>query len=207
MSYSIEAALNHPQIEQVIVSTDSQEIAQVALEWGAQVPFIRPAELATDTAPELEAWQHAIRFCQTQPQWHSFSTFISLPATAPLRSEDDVTRCLELFGQSNFDLVVTGSIASRSPWFNMVKKKDDGAIELVLPSQHTRRQDTPQVFDLTTVAYVSSPQYILNSQNVMQGRIGLVEIPRERAIDIDEPLDFEIAECLLARRMCEQDTR
>ncbi len=195
--HSIELALTHPDIGRVIVSTDDDSIADVALKAGAEVPFRRPAALASDSAPEWQAWQHAVRFMQEQGE--QFSTFISLPATAPLRSHADISACLARYQCGTVDLVLTGTPASRSPYFNMVRLNDEGLVELAVPGTYTRRQDAPQLFDLTTVAYVSSPDFILQNNGIWSGRIALVPVPKERAVDIDDPIDLYIAECLYQR--------
>lgn len=200
IAHSIRLALSHPLIDGVVVSTDDPQIAEVARAHGAEVPFMRPAELASDSAPEWQAWQHAIRACRAQPQWREFHTFVSLPATSPLRHADDVSACLARHAQGDVDLVLTGSPAFRSPYFNMVRSIDDGLVALAVPGQFSRRQDAPELFDLTTVAYVASVDFILQASNIWQGRIGLVTVPRERAIDIDEPLDLYLAECLYQRQ-------
>ena len=195
--HSIEHALTHPAIGRVIVSTDDEAIADVALKGGAEVPFRRPAALASDSAPEWLAWQHAVRFMQEQGDL--FSTFISLPATAPLRNHADISACLARHQRGDVDLVLTGTPAARSPYFNMVRLNNDGLVELAVPGTYTRRQDAPQLFDLTTVAYVSSPDFILQHNSIWAGRIALVSVPKERAVDIDEPIDLYIAECLYLR--------
>lgn len=200
IAHSIELALAHPLIDDVVVSTDDAQIADVARSYGAKVPFLRPAELASDTASEWLAWQHAIRYCRGQTDWAYFSTFISLPATAPLRAPEDVTACLQSLWHHPVDIVLTGAAAARSPFFNMVKQMETGLVSLVLPGQYQRRQDAPPLFDLTTVAYAADADFILANQGIWQGRVSLVEVPRERAIDIDEPLDLYLAQCLYERR-------
>ena len=95
-------------------------------------------------------------------------------------------------------MVVTGSPSSRSPHFNMVRKLTDGTVELCQPLGQgvTRRQDAPETFDLTTVAYVSTPQFVLKYHSIFSGKVGLVQMPRARAWDVDEPMDLEIARLL-----------
>lgn len=199
IAHSILLAKAHPLIDDVIVSTDDMAIAQVALEFGAQVPFMRPAELASDTAAEWLAWQHAISACRIDSRWSDFDTFVSLPATAPLRSPEDVTACLDRLNRGDVDLVLTGSPAARSPYFNMVRQDERGLVHLAEDGHYQRRQDAPPLYDLTTVAYAAKADFILQHQGLWQGRVGLVEVPRERAIDIDEPIDLYLAQCLYDR--------
>jgi N-acylneuraminate cytidylyltransferase len=127
---------------------------------------------------------------------------LSVPTTAPLRDPIDLENCLDEFSKGDADAVITVSSARRNPWFNMVKQNLDGSVELVTgpPTGITRRQDAPAVFDVATVAYVVRPQFVLQQMGIFSGRVRAVEVPTERAIDIDTLCDFEYAEFLLARR-------
>lgn len=198
IAYSIETALKCPSITRVIVSTDDEEIAKVAKQYGAEVPFLRPKELALDRSSEWEAWQHAIRFIQNQPN-NSIDLFVSLPPTSPLRSVDDVEKCIAEHINSEADIIITTKEAERSPYFNMVKLDKDGYLQLVCATEKTihHRQEVPAVYDMTTVAYVAKPEFILGSKGVFDGRVQSVVIPPERAVDIDTLFDFKIAEMLI----------
>ena len=85
----------------------------------------------------------------------------------------------------------------------MVKENSDGTVGLIMPADGAvrRRQDAPAVFDMATVAYVANPQFVLTRSALFEGRVRAVEVPPERAIDIDTLLDFRIAECLLKERI------
>jgi len=201
IAWSIEHALAVKRIERVIVSTDSEEIVAVAREYGAEMPFIRPAELARDDSPEWLAWRHALGYLlETDgvlPQ-----VMVSVPATAPLRLPLDIENCLDEYEKGDADMIVTVTDAHRSPYFNMVKCNVDGTVGLVIPPQSAiaRRQDAPKVFDMATVAYVVSPDFVMTHNAPFEGRVRAVHVPAERAIDIDTLLDFQIAECLLNSR-------
>jgi CMP-N-acetylneuraminic acid synthetase len=202
IAHSINTALAAGIFDRIIVSTDSEEIAAAARCHGAETPFMRPSELATDSAPEWLAWQHALR--ETAAIYGLPEIFVSLPATSPLRSTGDVIRCVErLSAAPPVDIVVTGCRSQRSPWYNMARIKGDGIAELLLrpPGSIMRRQDAPEVFDLTTVAYAANPAFVLDANEIWDGRVGLVEIPRDRALDIDDPLDLSIAESILSSKM------
>jgi N-acylneuraminate cytidylyltransferase len=162
---------------------------------------MRPAELGTDSAPEWLSWRHALEFLQ-QGEGVLPSAMISVPATAPLRRPEDIEQCLNLFLSGGVDVVVTVTAARRSPYFNMVEVRPNGLVAPIMPStgEITRRQDVPAVFDMTTVAYVACPKFVLRNSSIFQGRVKAVEVPAARAIDIDDLLDFEIAEFLLSRR-------
>ena len=125
-----------------------------------------------------------------------------VPTTAPLRSVDDLDRSVEEFAKHQPDIVVTVTKAHRSPYFNMVQLQPDGHVGLVIPNHSiTRRQDAPQVFDLTTVAYVARPEFVMTQNGIFAGRVRAVEVPEEHAIDIDTIRDFELAELLLQDRI------
>lgn len=184
-------------IRRVLISTDSEEIAAAARDAGAESPFMRPTELAQDHSPEWEVWRHALRFLSSS-EGRLPDALVVAPATSPLRIPQDIQRALSKFGNGTADLVLAMTPAHRSPYFNMVVAKADGAVGLVNPpiSQISRRQDAPAVFDITTVVYVARPGYVLNSPGLFSGRVEAIEVPAERAIDIDTPLDFAIANCL-----------
>ena len=202
ISWTIELALNVTQINEVFVSTDSEEIVEIARMAGATIPFIRPSELATDTSPEWHSWQHFIKFLADK-DGRLPEAFLSLPATSPLRSINDVENCLNEFKKGRADFVVGITPSQRNPYFNMVKKGEDNQVNLVIQQveKYSRRQDTPEIFDLTTVCYVGKPSIILTKNSIFEGRVAGVEIPRERAIDIDTELDFQIAEFLFKSKV------
>lgn len=201
IAWAIEHARAVSRIRRVIVSTDCEEIAAVAREFGAEVPFLRPPELARDDSPEWLAWRHALRFVEAE-EGGLPNAMVSVPTTAPLRLPEDVERCLDLFAEGGADMVVTVSEAHRNPYFNMVKTNPDGTVGLVIPpdGQVARRQDAPAVFDMTTVAYVADPAFVLAKDATFAGRVKAVQVPVLRAIDIDTLLDFEIAELLMSKR-------
>jgi N-acylneuraminate cytidylyltransferase len=198
IAWSIEHALAVKRIGRVIVSTDSEEIAAVARKYGAEVPFIRPAELARDDSPEWLAWRHALNYLQ-EKNGALPTAMVSLPATAPLRSPLDIENCLDEFEKGDADIVITVSEAHRSPYFNMVKTNEDGTVGLVIPPQSAiaRRQDVPVVYDMATVAYVARPEFVLTKNALFEGRVRAVKVPMERAVDIDTLLDFQMAEYFL----------
>lgn len=201
IAHSIDTALAIPDIDRVVVSTDDKTIADVALHYGAEVPFMRPDDLAGDASPEWSAWRHAIKTINAQSPNRPVGTFVSLPCTAPLRAVQDVKACLDRFNIGDVDAVITIREAERSPYFNMVRLDDSGLAKIAVdPGQSFhRRQDVPVIFDVTTVAYVCRPNFIMEATGLFQGIVGTVVIPRERSIDIDTQLDFDIATCLLAR--------
>ena len=201
IGWSINIAKQIDRISRVIVSTDSEEIAKIALEYGAEVPFMRPQELALDNSPEWLVWRHAIDYLKECENEKIFSLVV-LPVTAPLRSIEDVNNCIDEFEKGNADSVITVSEANRNPYFNMIVNDSKGYSSLVIQPDKgiVRRQEAPKVFDMTTVAYVVNANFIKNYNGIFEGKVKSVTIPRKRAIDIDNLMDFKIAECLLSQK-------
>lgn len=196
LQYSIDSAKQTPSVSEVFVSTDDIAIKQCALEAGAKV-IDRPIELAGDQSPEWLAWRHAIEW--VSEHYGAFDNFISLPATSPLRAVKDIEAALEKRASVNADICISVTPSSRSPFFNMIKMDEAGFAELVIrPSgEVSRRQDSPDVFDITTVVYVAQPDFIINSYGLFSGKVTSVVIPKERAVDIDDIYDFYMAEVLI----------
>ncbi len=195
VAHSINHAKKIKNINKIFVSTDSKEISEIAQTYGAYV-IERPSYLATDYSPEWLSWQHAIKY--VFENYEKFEGFISLPTTSPLRSSQDIENCLSKL-KNNVDFVITISDSKRSPWFNMVTNNKEGILKIVNELKNktiTRRQDVPQTFDITTVAYVSKADFILNSNSIWDGVVKGVKIPQKRSIDIDTKMDFEIAKYL-----------
>lgn len=199
IAWAIDAARAVSRVHRVIVSTDSEQIAAVARDAGADIPFMRPAELAQDTSPEWLVWRHALDYLRSKDEYPD--ALLVVPTTAPLRSPVDLEHCLDEFEKGQADVVITVTDAHRSPYFNMVKANPDGSVGLVIPPQGTvvRRQDVPAVYDMTTVGYVSRPDFVMTQPGLFAGRVRQVHVPVERALDIDTPLDFQMAEFLVAR--------
>lgn len=195
--WTIKQALETTEIHSVYVSTDSEEIAEVARAAGALIPFMRPNDLSTDTSPEIDTWKHAVCFLEEELHIHS-DTIAVLPCTSPLRLPIDVSNCIQLRKAMNADIAVSICESERNPYFNMVEKSTDGTVQVLMQQrkQVSRRQDAPLVYDLTTVAYAFDPKYIRTATSIFEGKVVGVEIPRERAMDIDTMFDFEVAEFL-----------
>ena len=198
IAHSIQQAQSSPIIDRVVVSTDDPEIAEISKQYGAEVPFIRPAELARDDAPEWLAWQHALNAVEATGA-SEVDVFVSLPPTSPMRAVEDIDACVTLLLNGDADVVITVRPGERSPYFNMVTLTGEGEAKLVMQSGNVinRRQDAPAVYDVTTVAYAARPDFVRASNSIFEGRVKAVIVPPERAVDIDTELDFKFAEFLL----------
>jgi CMP-N,N'-diacetyllegionaminic acid synthase len=199
VAYAIECGLKCPSIDHLIVSTDSDEIANIGRRFGADVPFMRPVELAEDTVPMLPVLQHAVQAAESY-YGRMVRALVLLDPTGPLRTMDDIEGSLKILMDSACDAVISGNIAHRSPYFNMVTEQE-GYIRLVIPNPEPigRRQDSPPVYDLNTVVWVYSRRALMEEKSRVPRRSLLYLVPSERAIDIDTELDFKILEFLMSQ--------
>lgn len=194
IAHTIEQALAAPSIDRVFVSTDDPAIADVAREWGAEVPFLRPAELATSTAGKLPVIRHLADHLLANGV--EFSRLVDLDPTSPLRTVDDIEAALALL-DGDADAVITAYPSDKNPYFNMVEYRADGTVGLVKPPEQgvLSRQSAPKVFSMNASIYVWHRDTL--DKGLWNGRTRLYEMPRERSVDIDSELDFRLVEMLM----------
>ena len=183
-------------IQRIFVSTDNKKIAKKSLKYGAEVPFLRPKNLAKDNSPEILSIRHAINFFKrklnVKPEY-----IVSLPTTSPLRSIQDIKNCILKAKKNKLDVVFSITPSKRNPYFNMVQiKKNKLNIICKSKKKYFTRQTAPKCFDLTTVCYVFRTDYILKNSNLFSGKVGFVIIPNERAVDIDDSIDYNFVKFL-----------
>lgn len=196
--YTIEQARACRGIDEVYVSTDDPKIAEVARTAGAQVPFLRPAELATATAPKTPVIQHLVE--QVERAGVRVDRIVDLDLTSPLRDVADIETCLRLLDE-NTDVVITGYEAEKNPYFNMVEYHEDGTVALVKPLAYPveTRQLAPKVYAMNASIYAWHRRTL--DKGLWGGRVKLYVMPRERSIDIDTPFDFMLVELLMRERL------
>ncbi len=196
IAYSINIAKKSEIFDDIVISTDSDHIAKIASDYGIKTDDLRPEKLASDESPEWLSWQYEVKKYQKKS---NFKTFFSIPCTSPLREVSDIINMKKFYDKNNFDLVLGVSKSEKSPFFNMVKKDINNSIDKVLLTDKSinRRQEAGDYFDITTVCYITSPDYILNSKSMLDGSLGGYEIPKERSLDIDTQYDLYLAELIL----------
>lgn len=197
VQHSIDFALSSDFIDRVFVSSDSEEILEIANNRGAEA-IPRPPELATDESPEIESWKHAVDFVVSR--YGDFDKFVSLPPTSPLRRSEDVKSVIEAL-KPGVDYSVSITKSSHSPWFSIVTRNSDGLVRpLIEPEKPLyRHQDAPESYDLTAVAFATTTDYIKKVNHLWEGLVSGVEVPRETSIDIDFMLDLEVARAIMMR--------
>lgn len=200
IAYTIEQARASNLFEHIVISTDSDDIANIAKEHGAEVFFKRNAEMASDTAGKLDVIKDA--FVRSEEYYgKKFDYLVDLDATAPLRSVEDIINSFKQFKENENDNLITAMPSRRSPYFNLVEQNKDGNVYLSkkLDSAIMRRQDAPKSYDMNASIYIWKRDVILNENSLFLENTGLYVMPEERSIDIDNELDFEFVEFLMGK--------
>lgn len=201
IGWSIEQALACPEINRVVVSTDSEAIATVAQSFGAEVPFMRPAELANDSAGKWGVWQHALEACDRHFD-EPIDLFVDLDCTSPLRDVDDISNAIAQFRRSNVDAVFSVCEARKNPYFNMLEIVDGcQRICKSLSRPIVRRQDAPVVYEHVASIYILDPGYLRRGTGLLSGRTHGYDIGASKSLDVDSEFDFELIEYLMKKRL------
>ena len=201
IAYTIEQAKESKLFEHIVISTDSDDIAKVAKEYGAEVFFKRSPKLASDTAGKLDVIRDA--FVRSEEYYNeTFDYLVDLDATSPLRNVEDIINSFNLFKNNNYDNLITAMPSKKNPYFNMVEQDKDGRVYLSkkLDISIVRRQDAPKTYDMNASIYIWKREIILNKNSIFLENTGLYVMPEERSIDIDSELDFEFVEFLIRKR-------
>jgi N-acylneuraminate cytidylyltransferase len=193
------------EIARCVVSTDSEEIAATAREFGGEVPFLRPSELAGDNTPMWPVVKHALREMESR-EGCRFGSVLLLSPTSPSRLPEDISRSIQLLDE---DRRLAGVVAASRPTFNprwaCIDIAKNGYLSQSFPdgNQYTRRQDVPETFRINGVLYLWRRAHVADADAphyfTMPHR--MLEIPEERVIDIDTPHDFRVAESLIRERV------
>lgn len=204
ISWSIEQALSVPEIDRVIVSTDSQKIADVAKHWGAEVPFIRPKQLADRGAGKFQVWQHALEACEAIYR-ENYEMVVDLDCTSPLRDPSDISSVIKQLrdGQARgVDAVFSVSEARKNPYFNIVEPDEQGAMRMSKQEGLTvlSRQAAPPVYDHVASIYALTPGYLRRASHLLDGHAEGYDIGIEKSYDVDSEHDFQIVEFLLKQK-------
>ncbi len=201
IGHSIRLSKLCAEIAKCIVSTDSEEIAAVAREHGAEVPFLRPVALAQDDTPMWPVLQHALMEMESRNRCR-YGSVVLLSPTSPARLPEDVSKAVELLEQ---DEDAVGVVAASPPSFNprwaCIDIAKDGYMRQSFPdgNVYTRRQDVPAVYRINGALYLWRRDHVTNSEapRYFEMPHRMLEIPESRAIDIDSPHDFRLAELML----------
>jgi N-acylneuraminate cytidylyltransferase len=189
-----------PAIDRCVVSTDSEEIAAVARAHSAEVPFLRPAELARDETPSIFVLQHALHEMEDR-EGRRFESVLLLQPTSPARLPEDVSRAISMLEQHPRSVgVVAVSVPEFNPRYVCVEERNGCLFQAFDQDKvYTRRQDVPPVYRINGLLYLWRRDYVMQAskEQLFDGPHRMLLIPRERALDIDDLYDFQLAEILV----------
>jgi len=205
IAYTIEQAKDSGLFDHIVISTDSDDIASIAIKYGAEVFFKRSPGMASDTAGKLDVIRDAFIRSETHYQ-KRYDYLIDLDATAPLRSVDDIKHAYAQLLRDKNDNLITAMPSRRSPYFNLVEIDPTGKVTLSkkLDSHVMRRQDAPCSYDMNASIYIWNRKTILNCNTLFLEKTGLYVMPEERSIDIDTEIDFSFVEFLMRKKHAEK---
>jgi CMP-N-acetylneuraminic acid synthetase len=201
MAYTIRQALEWGRAKHVVVSTDSEEIAGIARQYGAEVPFMRPAELATDTASKVLAIKHALTACE-KLFGERYPIVVDLDVTAPVRCGKDLDQCLALFEKSRPKTLFSVVQAHKNPYFNLVEPVEgNGRVQVSknIGRYVMRRQDAPPVYAMNASIYFYDRGYLLETENPspLTDDSQVYVMDDSAGVDVDREIDFKFLEFLL----------
>lgn len=203
IAWTIEAARNSRSVDRIVVSTDDPEIAEVCRVLGAEVPFLRPEELARDDSPHMDVVIHAVNWLEAQEAYTPDYVLLLQP-TSPLRISDDIDAAMALAIEKAADAVVSVCLSPAHPYL-MRRIEDDGRLKEFVPrpSGYLRRQSLPPVYVENGAIYLVRRDVLLRDRSWYSAGTYAYIMPAERSIDVDTIWDLRLAALMLAERVRE----
>lgn len=200
IAYTIEAALNSNIFNHVVVSTEDQEIANVAKNYGADVPFVRPKKLATDAASMYDVIVHGIK--KLRSLGYEFDILVNRDCTVPFIRDIDISGSIKLLQKKNCDAVYGVYKQHHNPYFNMMESDSSGFLRMSKKLRHRikTRQNAPVVFQLNGL-FTLNVDKLLDHGRWLMPKILPYEIPPETGFMIDTEFEFQIAEMIAEGRI------
>lgn len=199
IAWTVRAAQRATSITRVVVSTDDEEIAKTARQFGAEVPFLRPAELARDETPQTPPLEHALQWLAEKENYHP-EIVVMLQPTSPLRTAEDIDLTIETLVARTADAVVSVYPAKQHPfWTKLIDA--EGRLRPFIPNTPAtilRRQDLPAAYSLNGAVYAVKTEVLLRCHTLFPDNLFPYVMPAERSLDIDTLQDLHVADLLLA---------
>ncbi len=197
IAYTIEIALELFKHDEICISTDSKEVLQIAKNYNLSPPFVRPAELSTDTASGQDVIKHAVKYWSDN--YYKPERVVVLQPTSPFRKKEYIVDALDMFNSIEMEMLVSVKETDSNPYYVLYEEDKNGFLYKSKEASFTRRQDCPKVWEL------NGSIYIMNVDSVLQGEISSFQkvvkyiMPREYSIDLDNELDWLFAEFLMTK--------
>ncbi|MEK9643945.1 MAG: acylneuraminate cytidylyltransferase family protein [Alphaproteobacteria bacterium] len=210
IAWSIEQALAVPEVDRIVVSTDSEEIAAAAAVAGVEAPFLRPDDLSGPMVGKFQVWQHALAACEAH-YGETYEAVVDLDCTNPLREPADISAAIAQFRagrERGVDAVFSTCEARKNPYFNLVEPDAAGALKMSksLGDTVVARQAAPPVFEHVASLYVLAPDYLRRANHLLDGHAEGYDIGQEKSFDVDSEFDFRIVEMLMNLRTTDNET-
>jgi CMP-N-acetylneuraminic acid synthetase len=199
IAWTIQAAKAVSEIDRLIVSTDSPIISQVAQQYGADVPFLRPAELAGDDTPSMDVIFHVLDHLDKMDKYYPDYVLLLQP-TSPLRTGTDIRNAINLAIEKNADSVVGVCPVSQHPYWMRTISEDGILLPFLQLPTASRRQELPGLYLPNGAIYLAHRDWILQKETFFTEQTYAYVMPPERSLDIDEPWDMHLAELILEDR-------
>jgi len=194
IQYSVDAARNVGIIDQVVVSTDSSQIAAVAKECGAEVPFMRPAALAQDDTPGIDPVLHALQ------ELTDVDSVILLQPTSPFRTSRHIEECFELYQKSGGESVVSVAESAKHPAW-MYFMSDERTLKKVISQDASRRQDLMPAYFLNGAIYIASREFLFKNRGFVTAQTKGYIMQSEYSLDLDTAQDWKLAEYFMLKSL------
>lgn len=199
LAYTVEAARESGMFDEIMVSTDSEEYAEIAIQWGAAVPFLRSEELSNDTASSWEVVKEVIGGYKSQGK--EFETVTLLQPTSPLRTAADIIEAYRLLDEKTANFVVSVCEMDHSPLWANILPEDLSMENFIRPEVlNIPRQNIPTYYRINGALYIVTVEHLMNSTTYYGDRSFATVMRKENSVDIDDQIDFTIAEVLMAER-------
>lgn len=197
IAYSIDCALKSKFIRRVIVSTDDEEISEIAKNYGADI-IKRPSELATDTAATIDVILHCLSCLETQKDFPE--CIVLLQPTSPLRISEDIDGAITTFFSKDCNSVISVCEPDHPPYWNLII--ENNYLKPAFDKRYfkIRRQDLPKTYMPNGAVYISKTDYIKQNHNFYGDRTLPFFMPKERSVDIDTEIDFIVADAIIKKR-------
>jgi CMP-N,N'-diacetyllegionaminic acid synthase len=207
IAWSIEAALGSSRVQRTLVSTDDPQIAEVSRNAGAEVPFLRPPELARDNSSHLSVVLHTLDWLADNDDCHP-DYLLLLQPTSPLRTSADIDAAVDLAEKHDADSVVSVCAAHNHPY--LVKQVTSAGVLADFLSvdrkAYLRRQDLPGAYALNGALYIIRPSVLRQQQTFLPERTFPYVMPAERSLDIDDPWDLHLVRLVMEDQACRSRT-
>jgi N-acylneuraminate cytidylyltransferase/CMP-N,N'-diacetyllegionaminic acid synthase len=199
IAWSIEQALASKYLDRILVSTDDREIVEISKKYGAEVPFLRPKELASDKARSIDVILHAIDWVENNDK--PYDLLMLLQPTSPLRTGEDINKAIELLFEKGAISIVSVCEVNHHPYWSNVLPADGCMKKFIKPKiMHKNRQELPIFYRLNGAIYLAYWNYLKQKKSFFGDKTFAYIMPKNRSIDIDEEIDLILSEVLINKK-------